>query len=300
MRVAHVILVHKNPAQVAQLVSVLAHPDIDCYVHVDAKADIGPYLFLKQIPRVYLINDRVDIRWAEYSLVLGMRSAMAEALSRGQYGYINLISGQDLPLQPATRFLEFLETHQGKEFITCYVDPRSGDPEAQRPEALAWWKDAGSHAWNYNLDHWRMPGKYLVQKLANLVLPARKFPLDAFALAGRSGWFTLSSGALSYAIKFLDTHPELARFFKYAWGSDELVYSTILYNSHFRDKVADNLLYTDWSEGKPNPKVLRMEDLHTLMTSGKFFARKFDPEVDPEIMEQLKAHSLPALSSDKA
>ncbi len=300
MRAAHVILVHKNPAQVAQLVSILAHPDIDCFVHVDAKVDIGPYLFLNQTPGVYLCAARTDIRWAEYSLVLGMRNALAEAISRGSYDYINLISGQDLPLQPAAQFLEFLQTNQGKEFITCYVDPLSGDPLSQRPEALSWWKDAHAHAWKYNLDHWRVPGKYFIQKMANLLLPQRKFPLRGYALAGRSGWFTLSGGALRYAIDFLDAHPELGKFFKYAWGSDELVFSTILYNSPYRKCIADNLLYTDWSEGKPNPKVLRMEDLNTLMGSGKFFARKFDPEVDTAVMDTLRAHSLPALSSDKA
>jgi hypothetical protein len=267
---------------------------------VDAKVDIEPYGFLNQMPGVYLCNNRVDIRWAEYSLVLGMRNALAEAISRGSYDYVNLISGQDLPLQPATRFLDFLGAHRGTEFITCYVDPHSGDPLSQRPEALKWWKDAHSHAWNYNLDHWRIPGKYFVQKMANLLLPERKFPLSGYAMAGRSGWFTLSVGALRYAIGFLDAHPELPRFFKYVWGSDELVFSTILYNSPYRRSLEDNLLYTDWSEGKPNPKILRMEDLGTLMGSGKFFARKFDPEVDPDIVETLCAHSLPALSSDKA
>jgi hypothetical protein len=86
----------------------------------------------------------------------------------------------------------------------------------------------------------------------------------------------------------LKEHPEISRFFKYVWGADELIFSTVLYNSVYRDKIEDNLVYIDWSEGVANPKLLTMADYPGLIGSDKLFARKFDIEKDDRIVQQLE------------
>lgn len=276
MRVAHVILTHKNPAQVARLTAALAHPDADCYIHVDSKADIAAFKILEEQPNVYLCATRVDVQWGSYSLVTASLESLREALNRGTYDYINHISGQDFPIQKG--FHEFLDANNGAEFITCYTAHSGVD----------WWKDADLHVWRYNFHNWKIPGKYRLEKLANAVLPKRKFPIKDWEIAGWSQWYTLTAGATKYMLDFLDNHPEVVRFFQYVWGADEFVAATVLYNSKYRDKIQDHLLYIDWSEGKASPKTLRENDLQAIIQSNKWFARKFDTEIDANIIKKLE------------
>ena len=62
----------------------------------------------------------------------------------------------------------------------------------------------------------------------------------------------------------------------------------MIYNSDYRsDMVNDNLRYIDWSEGKPSPKTLTIEDADKLTNSGKLFGRKFNSKVDSKILDYL-------------
>ncbi len=65
------------------------------------------------------------------------------------------------------------------------------------------------------------------------------------------------------------------------------VFQTIIGNSQFANKVKDNLVYVDWSEGKKNPKILSIEDYQQLKSSDKLIARKFET-VDENIAQLAK------------
>lgn len=41
MKIAILILCHKNPKQINLLLDKLNHQDIDCYIHIDKKADFA-------------------------------------------------------------------------------------------------------------------------------------------------------------------------------------------------------------------------------------------------------------------
>ena len=56
---------------------------------------------------------------------------------------------------------------------------------------------------------------------------------------------------------------------------------------HFKDKIADNLIYVDWSSGKAHPKILTVDDYEAMKSSSKLFARKFDMETDSVILKML-------------
>jgi hypothetical protein len=50
--------------------------------------------------------------------------------------------------------------------------------------------------------------------------------------------------------------------------------------------VNDNLRYIDWSEGKASPKTFTMNDLPILLHSDKLFARKFNADIDANILNE--------------
>ncbi|HYJ65428.1 MAG TPA: beta-1,6-N-acetylglucosaminyltransferase [Parafilimonas sp.] len=273
MRIAHLILAHKNPAQLEKLIIALQHSSFFLYVHIDKKVSIQPFEYLSKYNNVFFIKKRTKIFWAGYGTIQATINGIKEILPF-KYDYINVISGQDFPLKTADEIYSFFLVNNGKEFITC----KSVEDE---------WKEAEVRIKKYHLINWRIPGKYQLEKLINKILPERKFPLN-YIMVGRSNWFAVTYEAAKYIIDFLDQHPEVVRFFKFSWGADELIFSVILYNSNFKDKIEDNFIYVDWSEKKAHPKILRTEDYNALVNSNKLFARKFDADADAVILEMLE------------
>ena len=72
------------------------------------------------------------------------------------------------------------------------------------------------------------------------------------------------------------------------WAVDELIFQTILLNSEFKDSIVnDHLRYIKFLKGDSRPQTLTIKDADILVTSGKFYARKFDPSKDTAILDYL-------------
>ena len=273
MRIAHLILTHKSPEQLQKLIEALDHPSFDIYIHVDKKVDITPFLFLRSIKNVYFIEKRLKVYWGSYGVVTATLNGIKQILLK-DYDYINVISGQDFPLKSPDYIYDYLEQRKGTEFITCDSIYRE-------------WPEAARRVKRYFLSNNRIRFKKFWEFLLR-VLPERKFPLK-MEIVGRSCRFTITSPAAAYIIKFLEEHPEMEKFFKYSWGSDEIIYATVLYNSHFKAKIEDNLMYVDFTGQKNgHPNVLTVLDYDTLKNSNKLFARKFDIALDEVVLNKLK------------
>lgn len=275
MKVAHLILAHKNPPQLERLIRALQHPNFDFYIHVDAKSDLTPFEHLFQREHIFKVHNRTKIYWAGYGTIQATINGFREIVPKN-YDYINVISAQDFPLKSAEQIYSYLLEHKGREFTTC----ESIDEQ---------WTEAAHRVRLYHFINWRIPGKYRLADIANKLLPARKYPLD-HKIVGRANWFTLTNAACAYLLDFLDKNPKIVRYYKYCWGADEFIFSTTLYNSPFKPNIVDNLVYVDWSrpESKGHPKILRSEDFDALTHSDKLFARKFDAEKDAQILDQLE------------
>jgi hypothetical protein len=273
MKTAHLILTHKNPAQLARLINILDHPSFDFYLHIDKKSDIIPFKHLASKQNVFFIEKRTKIYWAGYGTIEATLNGFKE-IPLENYDYINVISAQDFPLKSAEVIYQYISERNGKEFITC----ESIDDE---------WSEAAPRVRNYHFINWRIPGKFRLEKIANKILPQRKFPVD-YKIVGRANWFTITTNAAKYILETLQQHPEIAKYFWYCWGADEFIFSSILYNSHFKNNIVNNLVYVDWSAKKAHPKVLLTEDFEALKNSDKLFARKFDMDTDSNIFNLLE------------
>ena len=276
MRIAHLLLVHKNPEQVALLIKNLQHAACDFYIHVDKKSTKKDFYFLADNNNnVFFIKKRASIFWAGYGTIQATLNGFSEILKK-QYNYINVISGQDFPIKQIKQFVETLERDKNYEYITC------------EPLKTVW-TEALPRVEKFHLVNWKIPGKFRIEKLLNKIISGkREFPLD-YIIAGRANWFTITSEACQYILTFLDNNPKVIRFFKYCWGADEFIFSTILYNSSFKDKIRNNFVYVDWNGKKDgHPRILLTEDYEKLIKSEKYFARKFDLNEDKTILAMLE------------
>ena len=280
MRLAYLILAHRLPSQLRILIDLCQHPQVDFYIHVDKKISLTQFKDTLPDSNLFFIQNRVCCRWGTFSLVEATINGLKEIQEKGGYDYINFISGQDLPLVTAEDFMQFLEKNNGQEFISCKPYDKL-DP---------FWKKNESRFLKYNFQNWKIPGKYRLQFLFNRLMPPRIVPGNLI-LAGESQWFCITAALADYLLYYIRSHPQLIRYFKYVWGADEFIFSTIAYNSAFSPAVAGNLHYIDWrgpSDG--HPKTLELSDMHDALASGKKFARKFDMKSAPEAITTLRQH----------
>lgn len=280
MRVAHLIITYTNPLQTARMIERMQHPGFDFYIHVDKKIDITDHLFLARQPNVFLIQNRVNVVWGGYNTVEATLQSVKEILAAGRnYDYIHLMSGQDYPIKPADHIYRFFETNRGKEFLAFeHFDE--------------WADEAYPRIREYHFTNYKFPGRYLVQRVINRILPERKspIPMDYY---GASMFWALSSDCLRYIIHLLDHNARFRRFMQFTWGSDEFMFQTLVLNSSFKEKVVnDNLLFLDRDKGAPHPNIITVNHLKQLLESSKLFARKFDAQTDGLIMDKLDQHML--------
>jgi hypothetical protein len=282
-RVAHLIMAHRNPAQVGRLLDALAHPDADCYLHIDDKADLREYASLAERPGVYLAPRRFVAPWASYRLTEAIVECTRDLLAtkRG-YDYVNLLSGQDYPIKPPAFFHAFLDVHLGESFMSF------------EQEGSTWWQETRARVEHYHTANYRFKGQYKLEKIINRVLPRRRFPLPYRLFGGPYGcWWTLGAEAARYLVAFLDAHPTLQRFARFTWAPDEFLPATILLNSPLAASIRnENYRFMDWSRGGSHPKVLTVDDFDRVAQAPKMFARKFDATRDVAILDRIDAELL--------
>jgi hypothetical protein len=283
MRIAHLIIAHKNPTQLLRLVKRLQDPHFDIYIHIDRKVNICEFQMLKEIPNVFFIERRVLIRWGGNSTLMAIINSMQEVLGKeNRYDFINLLSAQDYPLKSSEEIVEFLKANIRYNFISFDVARQS-----------KWWREAVARFEKYHLTDVPIKGKYFFQSIINRLAPKRKFPghMELYG-SEKSAWWTVSGECAKFVIQEVTGNRRLRSFLRYCWGTDEFVVATIIMNSPFRHYTYNNnLRYIDWSEGNPNPKILTKEDLPNLKNSNMLFARKFDIDVDHTILDEIDQYN---------
>src|SRR5690606_18762430 len=279
MRIAHLIMAHKNCLQLGKLIHRMMDPRFDIYVHLDKKSDISEFEHLKNIDRVFFIQNRIKTNWGRYSIVNGITESLREIINQEvKYDYINLLSGQDYPIKSSDQFYDYIKEHFGTSFISY---DSSGSSE--------WWEHAVTRYEHYHFTDINIRGRYRVQWLLNRYMPKRKFPLSIKLYGGkRSTWWTITYDCAQYLVNFLDSNKKLVNFMKFTWGADEFLYPTIIMNSPFSCRtVNNNLRHIEWHEGQCSPEILNERSFESLRFSKSFFARKFDPEEDSQIISML-------------
>ena len=266
LRIVYLILCHKEPEQVSQLVQRLNDEAISFVIHVDARSN-EMEAKLKQL-LVKLSNVRFARRhrcyWGRFGIVKATLSCIESALQT-PFDYAVLLSGQDYPVKSNKSINVFLEEHSGKEFIECF--------HIHRPNR---WTDQGKAP-----TRGARRAHALVLSFRSRVWCTRlmrKFPLS-FDPYGGAQWWCLSYEALRYIADFVARHPSYFHYFRFTLAPDEIFFQSIIANSDHATRVVHKITYDDWNSPKPPyPKILDEGDFVTLRDQRWLFARKFDYE----------------------
>lgn len=286
MKIAYIILAHKNPAQVKRLVSRLCEQPCEVFLHVDKAVPAGTFNSFQQafcdFSNVHFLP-RYITNWGSIRLVkatlAGIRAVLRDA---PECEYAVLLSGQDYPIRPVSELATFLEKSNGASFLENFAFP------------VPIWNDEGGYTrirrWHFNLPVTNAGVHRLLKRLFNRVFnttfPKRSFPVG-FQPYGGSQWWCLSRQCLEYIDTFCQSHQSFVRFFHFVRIPDEIFFHTILLNSSLKDQVQNKrLTYVDWN-GPPYPRVIMLDELPALCGSEYFFARKFDTALDTTILDQI-------------
>lgn len=83
MKIAILLQCHKNPTQINLLLDKLNHPDIDCYIHIDKKADITNKITKRSNIVLLPGEKRASVEWAQISQVDATLNLLHAASCRG-------------------------------------------------------------------------------------------------------------------------------------------------------------------------------------------------------------------------
>ncbi len=274
MKLAHLILAHNNPLQLARLVNRLAHEDADVYIHLDLKTEMGPFVAIGSLMNTHFIVNRENVAWCEYSAITATLNGLEEILATGTvYSHINIISGNDYPLKSANEIQDFFFANIGKTFMWYDKIPDN-------------WVAGQARIHTYYFGDYGFTGRYHLGVLANKLLPKRQFP-KGLTPYGRTEWLALTPEAAAYTLQYIKTHPAIQRYFRMTWAVDEVFFQTILCNSPLRETIENRFLHYLVLNEIYRPITFTMAHAADLAASGKLFARKFDMTVSPEILDYL-------------
>lgn len=273
MRLAYIVTVHKNPAQVERLLRRLATDNSMFVVHVDRRAGNDVYDELRRRTSGLEVHflERHTCFWGGFGFVRAALKGIDHLVGRSMpFDYAVLLSGQDYPLRPSEGIERFLAEAGGRSFM------------AHRRLPYAAWNPRGG------LD--RVEKWHLVSDRAlHLRLPWKRRIPGGLPPVGGEAWWTFSRPVVEYVHGFVARHRRYVRFFEHVLHPSELFFQTVVLNSSFAEEVVDDhLRHIDWETGDSgHPKTLGVADLGRLLDSGKLFARKFDAAVDATILDLL-------------
>jgi hypothetical protein len=289
MKIAYLILAHKNPTLIKKAVECLSCEDVSFFIHIDAKVDISQFDSIRG-KNIFFIDKRILVHWGEFSQTEAILLLIQQALAAPErHDYLVLLSGSDFPLRSGEYVRKFLEINQGREFITMVKLPAPGMPISR-------------------INTLRFPStrpirRFVFRALAKIGLAQRDYRKYLGALEPYSGhtWWALSRESCQYIIEFRQRHQELATFFENTHASDETFIHTILGNSPFKSRIRRHLVYEDWPvEGtRHHPKVINAKHVDLFESQSEIpaqdlhgpgellFARKFSDD-DLRLVERVE------------
>ena len=279
MKHAYLILAHNNFYTLKVLLKLLDNENNDIYIHIDKKTRNVPkeeILSVVQKSNLHWVTP-IKTYWGHSSLVNAELKLIKTAILNGEYEYLHLISGVDLPLKKQSEIHKFFEDNKGKEFVGFSNFKNNYEDRVK---------------YYYWLQKYEKNSK-ITAKLQEIwtkfqkILKVNRLKNSNINIQKGCQWVSITGDFAKYIIK---QEKWIQKFFANTNCSDELLMQTILINSPFakniynkNDEYKSCLREIDWERG--SPYVWKKEDKDILLSSNNIFARKFDENVDKEIMK---------------
>lgn len=290
MRIAFIMLCHKNPEQINKLIDKLSEfSDADIYIHVDMNhSEIRDQINKRDKVKLVPVDQSYNIQWGSVDIVKATLALIREVRrSSKQYDYIWLVSGQDYPICPVKEIEKRLSEGAGLNYIECIT------PDSKQYNRYKKLYEVAYPSW--------INGNNMVIKSVKRIymiltggyrhtfsLFIRQKPFD-FDFSFGSQWWTITAEAAFEILEYSDRYPEVLEYFKKSIIPDECFFQTLFMRGSYRDKRAMNLTFINWGNNRRSPEMLTIEDTEKVKEASNTFcfARKFELQQSVSLIEWL-------------
>lgn len=291
---AYLIIAHGQFSVLASLLIALDDVRNDIYIHIDKKTKHIQNLCTKNAG-LYVLSDRIDVRWGDYSQIEAEMALFKSAYDTQQdkgikYQYYHLLSGVDMPLKSQNYIHEFFKLNAGKEFLGFY----QGDLSYELKRKVG--------VYHPFPRHFSKVRKISIMSLIRAFLVRLQLAVGGvrnkdIELVRGTNWCSVTDDFVSFLLSQRDV---IEKRFRYSFCADEVYKHTLCWNSRFKANVYN---VADEAKGcvreinwviTPDRSWLPsyvLSDYNRLAASPALFARKFDEdniEIVYKILQDIK------------
>ncbi|MGY6274324.1 beta-1,6-N-acetylglucosaminyltransferase [Methylomonas sp. MgM2] len=308
----YLIFSHGEPTQVVRLVRAIRSlsPDSAIVIHHDKSSEPLDSILFGNINNLYIIEDRVRVRWGDISFVDAILSSLKWVTDNLDYTWVITISGADYPISRLRDFENHLISQktdgafryfeafshpgwppgQGKKRYLYNYFSLPDIPYHRVPESIR--KVISVFVTNINKQGlFKIKPKY---RSLNTAIGLRKlhtpFSQNFKCYAGWD-WLNLSKKAVTELLDFVALNPEIKYFYKNSILPSESMIHTILINNDSLKFENESYRFIKWfGKNDASPKNFESEDMDLLIESSMPFARKFDMHFDADVLDKLDSY----------
>ncbi|MDE6297530.1 MAG: beta-1,6-N-acetylglucosaminyltransferase, partial [Muribaculaceae bacterium] len=236
--------------------------------------------------RLHFLSDRIPVNWGGVSIMRSEIALLKAAVNAGTYDYYHLLSGMDLPIKSQETIHAFFDENRGKEFLNLWK-----------------FKKSTLSRFRYFTIFPEGEGKFRT-RIVNHIFKGLQMAVgfrinrDVDFHFG-SQWFSITDELARYVV---EKEQWLEKVFRHTSTCDEIFLPTLVCNSPFRERLyypepvknqkevnMSNLRFIDWTRGESirHPWTFRADDMKLLENTPHFWARKFDENVDSQIIDMI-------------
>ena len=243
-----------------------SQPNVNFYVHMDAKSDYFPDAETAQLANVFLLSNRVSVRWGGFSQIEATLKLFETAFANEDNAYFHLVSGEDVVLQP----FEVIEKQWQQRFdfqamMTCEIAPQYAYRFIMdSPHADSDWQR-------------QLTGK-IITKLQQGVAKVKTYHSPIYF---GSQWFSVTRADWEKIVPFID---EYSDFFRHKLVPDEHFFQTLITEKLTNQIRLSNdnrrqIIFDKNVNNGNSPIYLDLLKLERAKFDGYWFARKVKKDV---------------------
>lgn len=262
----HALLIqaHQDISYFIKLAKI--QPNVNFYVHMDAKSNYFPEAETAQLANVVLLSDRVSVRWGGFSQIEATLKLFETAFANEDNAYFHLVSGEDVVLQP----FEVIEKQWQQRFDF---------------QAMMTCERAPQYAYRFIMDsphadsNWQrqLTGK-IITKLQQGVAKVKPYHSPIYF---GSQWFSVTRADWEKIMPFTD---EYSDFFRHKLVPDEHFFQTLITEKLTNQIRLSNdnrrqIIFDKNVNNGNSPIYLDLLKLERAKFDGYWFARKVKKDV---------------------
>lgn len=262
----HALLIqaHQDISYFIKLAKI--QPNVNFYVHMDAKSDYFPDAKTAQLANVFLLKDRITVRWGGFSQIEATLKLFETAFANKDNAYFHLLSGEDVVLQP----FEVIEKQWQQRFdfgamMSCEMAPQYAYRFIMdSPHADSDWQR-------------QLTGK-IITKLQQGVAKIKPYHSPIYF---GSQWFSVMRADWEKIVPFID---EYSDFFRHKLVPDEHFFQTLITEKLTNQIRLSNdnrrqIIFDKNVNNGNSPIYLDLLKLERAKSDGYWFARKVKKDV---------------------